>query len=416
MKRILVPAYHSLKDPILEGHLLKYLQVLGKSGNYEFVLMTFEQGQYALVEEERKKKINELQQFNIYWKPKKYRTGGPFMLFKKGYNFLEVLWESFSQMRSATVVGILAFTSVSGALGTMVSMISSKPMVIFCFEPHSLYMVDFGIWKRSSLNYRVLHWLERLQVRIARDILVPTEYSKKLIEGWGREERIHIMPFCVDQNDFERSESARDELRNKYLIEKSNRVILYLGKFSGIYYPVKDVLRFFCDLYNQNEDYFFLIITPNAYQTTQKSFQDSIIPTSNYKILDGIDLTEVPKYLSAADVGFLAVPPFSSQRYRSPIKTANYLLCGLPYIVNEGIADDDELAIKHNVGVVIEGLDREQAHSLHMKLEELFTENIDSIRNRARGTGLKYRRLELATELLSNVFDELSVSTPFTKK
>jgi glycosyltransferase involved in cell wall biosynthesis len=62
---------------------------------------------------------------------------------------------------------------------------------------------------------------------------------------------------------------------------------------------------------------------------------------------------EVPGYLSAADVGLSFRHRFPSQLSCSPIKSAEYLACGLPVVSTSGCGDYDDLIEAERVGVVV---------------------------------------------------------------
>ena len=54
--------------------------------------------------------------------------------------------------------------------------------MVYCFEPHSSYMVDFNLWSKTDLKYKLLHHFEKLQLRHAHYIVVPNNFTKALVE------------------------------------------------------------------------------------------------------------------------------------------------------------------------------------------------------------------------------------------
>ena len=401
MRQVLVPTYHSLKDPILEGHLLKYLIKIGERGQCQFVLITYEQEQYKMSHADITSLKSTLFKKNIIWIPKRYLTDGVFMMAKKLWNFLTTASTAFRYAIFCQVDCILAFTSISGAMASILSMVLRKPLIIFCFEPHSLYMADFGIWTRESINFKLLNKLEHLQVRQASELLIPNEYSKRLVMGWGAKGNIHVVPFCIDDEDFRFDSDAREKIRKELSISNGEKVLLYLGKFGGIYYNEAEVISFFSSLYELDETYHFLIITPNSLEQVVVAFENLNMPKEAYNVLGRVELSLVPHYVSASDIGFVAIPSLPSQRYRSPIKTANYMLCGLPYVVNRGVSDDDALAETHNIGVVINTPLVADVANCHRNINQLLNEDKVRLRKRIRETGLKYKKLDNAVQLFS---------------
>ncbi|MEP4669796.1 MAG: hypothetical protein ABJZ91_13300, partial [Cyclobacteriaceae bacterium] len=114
-------------------------------------------------------------------------------------------------------------------------------------------------------------------------------------------------------------------------------------------------------------------------------------------------LSEISGFISAADIGVLAVPPLPSQVYRTPIKTANYLLCGLPYVTNRGVADDDIVAEQYKIGVVIKDLTLESAESCVAQIENLMKEPIDELRDKCRKVAVDLRGLKNTTKVLNQI-------------
>jgi glycosyltransferase involved in cell wall biosynthesis len=66
-----------------------------------------------------------------------------------------------------------------------------------------------------------------------------------------------------------------------------------------------------------------------------------------------VDRSEVPTYLSAADVGLSFIATTPSEASSSLIKNGEYLACGLPVVTTPGVGDYSELIARDNVGVVV---------------------------------------------------------------
>ncbi|WP_436515264.1 hypothetical protein [Ekhidna sp. To15] len=409
-KTIIIPCYQSLKDPICEGLWLQYLidiNVRAKS-RYHFILITLEQDVYKLSPEEIKKEKIQLSEKGIDWRPISYRTGGVFFLLSKLLMVLSAGLIFLSISYKYKIRAILGFASLSGSIAAIWATILRKKLIVYCYEPHSLYQVDFKIWKSDSLRFKVLNYFEKYQVRKASHLIVPTRYTKKLVEDWGATCPIDIMPVSVDEEKFSIDSVARNKIRTKYNISERETAILYLGKFDGIYYSAEEVVTFFSHLYSASGNYHFLVITPNDLADLKILFEKSSISEGNYTLISSIPYNEINQYVCAADIGLLAVPSLPSQKYRTPIKTANYLLCGLPYIVNSGVSEDDIVANKYKVGVVLEDLEKESANLVHEKLLTLMAVNKEELQNRCREVGLNLRKLSNTSDLLSSVLTKIT--------
>lgn len=399
---ILITSYHSLKDPIVEGLLLRYLQHINRDQvNHYFILVTFEQPQYALPLDERLQLIKNLKKKGIIWKPLTYRTGGPFMIFKKIINFLSVWLYAFWIQGEYRILSVMGFTSISGGMAAILGKLFRKPIIIYCFEPHSEYQVDFDIWSPDSISYRVLRRLEKFQVKHAKHVVVPTRYGVDLVSSWGTKATIYTMPVSVDEQLFTINDPARKEIRDKLDVAEK-KVILYLGKFGGIYFPVETLASFYSSLSKQSEDYHFLTITTSLIDEVNTKLMAAGLGKSTFTTLPPVPYSEVNQYINASDLGILAVPSLPSQKYRTPIKTANYLLCGLPYLVNPGVAEDDLIAQDEGVGIVANIENLSSSAAIHKEVFGLLDNN--DLRKHCRDVGLHYRKLSNTTQLLDSIF------------
>ena len=76
------------------------------------------------------------------------------------------------------------------------------------------------------------------------------------------------------------------------------------------------------------------------------------VSESEYTVLASAP-RDVPSYLSAADAGLAFIKPCFSKLASSPTKYAEYLGCGLPLIINEGVGDSDVLITREKVGALV---------------------------------------------------------------
>ena len=78
-------------------------------------------------------------------------------------------------------------------------------------------------------------------------------------------------------------------------------------------------------------------------------------------------------------------------------------MCGLPFITCKGISEDDLYATEHDVGIVIEELDRRYAELTHIQAGRYFEGPKEELRTRCRSTGIAYR----GKAQLHGLFDQI---------
>jgi hypothetical protein len=345
-----------------------------------------------------------LKKEGITWFPQSYR-GGKFIVIKKVIEIINVVMLVGKLKYRYGVKLIFSFANIAASIGIFCSRLFSIPMLVYCYEPHSDYLVELGIWKRSSLKYRVSKFIEMYAGENADYVLASTKYVVDLLYSIEAKGKVIRAPVSVNENSFSFKPEGREKVRSKYNV-RDKRVLLYLGKFGYLYYneEIPQLCRTLCD---HIENMFFLIVTSNEKSRIQEMFRDVGLPSDSYAITGNLSYDEVKDYISAADIGLSGVPPTPAQKYRSPTKVAEYLLCGLPYITCKGISEDDVYAMKNNVGVVLKSFNREDIMENIVNINVLLSEEKKSLRNRCRKVGIEYRGMTNVDKLLAKVFNEV---------
>ncbi|MGB1032134.1 MAG: hypothetical protein ACPGWM_05950, partial [Flavobacteriales bacterium] len=266
---------------------------------------------------------------------------------------------------------------------------------------HSEFMVEFGIWKQNGWRNYVLSYLENKTAINADYILTGTSHMKERLLPISKGE-VHRAPSSVDQNQFLFLPKERVSKRNE-LNWTDNKVMIYTGKFGGIYYD-QEITGLCETLYSEDSSWRFIFLTPTDHSQVWNQIEQLQVPRDSFYITETKGSKEMSAWLSAADIGLSAIPPLSSQKYRSPVKIGEYLLCGLPYITCKGISEDDDVAISDHVGVVVDSLQSEDLNELESSISELLRDDSDEIRERCRASGIKYRGRAQVDKLFSEIF------------
>ncbi|PIB36611.1 hypothetical protein BFP72_14980 [Reichenbachiella sp. 5M10] len=395
---ILVFIYNSYKDPLFQNLILSYIKTLSQNGSYRFDLITFEQPQYALSPSERRQEKESLKEWGIHWHPRQFQTGR-FLLIKKAMNVLETFWSVLRIKIRHKSTYTFAFANVSAAIAILFSPLLRMKLVIYSYEPHSDFMVEMGHWKTSSIKYKILHKLEQWAGKYADHILTGTRHMVEKLQKEGTRATVHRAPTAVDPEIFRFDEAKRKQIRHELNIG-SRHLFIYPGKLGGLYYE-KELIDLFGSIYEEDSNSFFLIATDYDHKTIESWFQESNIPSDNYQVREFIPFTEMPAYLSASDMGIVAIPPTPSQKFRSPTKVAEYLLCGLPYVVCRGVSEDDNIAEEKQVGVC---LDEFSSMAITKHIQDIQEVILKHTRTQNREIGLAYRSKLRIDHILKDTF------------
>lgn len=148
----IVYCFNSLKDPLVDGLILTYLKQLERSETAIIYLITQEQPPYTVDRETKKRIQHELASFGIIWKPFTYHNGR-FLILKKGWDFSRTSWYIFRLRLTKRPKRIIGFLPIAGAYAAILGKVLRMKSYVYCYEPHSQYLVDFGTWKKTSAKY-----------------------------------------------------------------------------------------------------------------------------------------------------------------------------------------------------------------------------------------------------------------------
>lgn len=404
----LVFIYHSFKDPLFQNLVFQYIKTLASSGPYRFYLITYEQEKFKISKPEQETIKQELAKLGIYWYPLTYHSG-KFILIKKLYDFSAAFFLISFLKFTKRIKLIFAFTNLSASISIVCAKLLKLKSLIYCYEPHTDYLVELGEWQQSSLKYKLSNYIEKYAGIEADFVLASTKYVVEELYKWNAKGKIYRAPVCIDESDFYFRPAGRKRIRNKYQIT-NRKVFLYIGKFGGLYY--KQEVALLCSSVKQYiPDAFFLIVTSNPYKEVYQWFVEEGLKNSDFAITSNLTNEEIKEYISAADIGLSTVPPSPSQKFRSPTKVAEYLMCGIPYVTCRGVSEDDIYAEQFNVGVVLKEYSSEEVKKNIFKLEFLMNEAKAEQQNRCRKIGIKYRSKSLVDNYLQEIYDSLGLIT-----
>jgi hypothetical protein len=99
-------------------------------------------------------------------------------------------------------------------------------------------------------------------------------------------------------------------------------------------------------------------------------------------ILRSAEPSEIPRFLSTADIGISFIKPTYSKQSSSPTKIAEYLAAGLPVMTNAGVGDLDSLIQTDKVGILISSMTRQGYLASLARIDALLLE--PGLRDRCR--------------------------------
>lgn len=397
-RRIVVLCGHGIEDPLVSTLMLDYiLRVQEKRLLGEVMLVTEERRIPELPEALAKR----LEAAHVIWRPMRYDVNGR-QFVQKARNAVVLVWRALRFVNGARERVVVGFLSMASSYASLLRSLGFTRSVVVNFEPHSRYMVEMGIWKEGGVKERLVSWFERRQLRNADVVIAPSTAVQEFVAAAGTRAQVHLQGVTIDVQSNARNEQLREHTRRRLGMTESY-VVLYIGKFKGIYHSEEEYVRFMRSACTADRSVHHLIITyPEHAEALRSSagFQDVKDRTT---IIGPQSPSDLAQFLSAADLGVIAVPPTPSQRYRSPVKTALYWAAGLPVLIAKGVSDDWWVARDEGIGIVVDDLTELTPAEFREGVERLQTISADALHERCRATAMRLRDTQLMVDLLSDV-------------
>lgn len=385
--------------------MLPYLLEIIKDG-VDVSLLTFEPNELA--DEERRMIGEELAAEGIAWRSRRYHKR--FSVLATAYDVVTGTQAIRRWIKREKFDILHARVHIPMLMAVLASKLSTtKPKLLFDirgFFPEEY--TDAGIWKRDGGLYRLVKMVERWLMKRADAFVVLTERAREILfpgsteSGCDEQGRpIEVIPCCVDVERFAAiSQASADEMRERLGIAK-RFVMAYVGSFGG-WYMADETAALFGELKKLKENAFALILTQSKPEIIQP-----LLSAVGYNPTDlwigQVSSRDIPRYLSAADAAVSFIKPCYSKQASSPTKNAEYLACGLPIIVNDGIGDTTQQITDDHTGVVINEFKSASYVSALAELDDLLADR-DAVRARCRVSannrfglvgvgGVRYRRI-----------------------
>lgn len=358
MNSALYICYFGVRQPLVQTQVIPYLLEIAKVGTV-VSLLTFEPDFKAKwtageVEAERQRMAEK----GIDWHCLAYHRR--FSVIATAYDVFRgalFIRRMIGEKKLDILHGRVHVPTLMGAIARKFS--KRKPKLLFDirgFFPEEY--TDAGIWPENGIIYRSVKRIERWLMKEADGFVVLTEKAREILFPESRESGfdnlgrpVEVIPCCVDLERFEnQSGFSREEMRGKLNIAE-RFVMVYVGSFGG-WYLTEETADFYGELKRKKDNAFALILTQSKPEMIEPLLRERCYSEDDFLVTQVLP-DEIPMYLKAADAAVSFIKPCYSKQSSSPTKNAEYLACGLPVVVNDGIGDTTEFTQNDRTGVVI---------------------------------------------------------------
>lgn len=398
---ILYISYDGATDNLGQSQIIPYIRGLSEEG-VNFTLITFEK-EAALRNGALMDSVRGRLSGRIDWMPLKYHKTPSVIV--TAYDIIHGFLFGLREIKKKNI----KIVHGRSFIGSVIALFLKKALRVKVlldirgFWPEE--RVEGGLWRENGILFRIAKRVERSLIMNADEIVVLTQNAKKEIGGLdylkNKGTGINVIPTCVDINNGVIKKTGgvpfiSRELDNKF-------VISYIGSVSTWYMPA-EIFRFFDAARGVINNAFLLILTK------EKKFLENLLKRNGQRRDDisvlSVEQGLVPQYLSFAKAGLAFYKPGYSRKACSPTKFGEYLACGLPVIINKGIGDCDEIVLKENIGVVINGFSEDEYKRAAAELLRLLSEG-ERLKDRCRSAAKRYFSLDMGVERYRDIYKRL---------
>jgi glycosyltransferase involved in cell wall biosynthesis len=409
-RRVLFISYNGMLDPLGQSQVIPYLRELAKRG-VRFTLLSFERATaFELGGPERCELLRRhLSGENVEWHWLRYHQKPS--LPATAYDVIAGFRYAALLVKRNRIEMVHARSHIPATIALALKKRFDLKMIFDVRGLMAEEYVDALHWRAGSIAYRLTKTMEQRALAASDGIVTLTERIWPVIKEWdglrGRDVVHEVVPCCTDLDLF-RFRPADRERRRAELGLADHFTIVYSGSIDGWYLTDK-MVDFFAEVLQKRPGAYFLWLTPSKHDRIKSLMTRRKISPRNYSVLAAAS-SDVPSYLCASDVGLAFIKPCVSKLASSPTKTAEYLACGLPLIINAGIGDSDALVSDEGVGVLV----REFTHAEYSRAAsaiEGFARNCEETRRRAREVAERlFDVRDVGGERYSRLYEKVSES------
>lgn len=341
--RVLYISYTGLLDPLGQSQVLQY--VLGLAREHRMTLLTFEKPA-ALADAARVAQVRaQCEAAGVRWHHLRYhnRPNLPATLYDLVCGIR--LGVRLARECGAQVVHCRSY--IAGLMGLAVKRATGAKYV---FDMRGFWpdeRVDGGIWRKTSLQYRVFKAVERRLFLGADHVVSLTRAGVREFERFdylqGRVPPVSVIPTCTNLDLFRPVPPTAQP--------PGGFTLGYIGSV-GSWYMFEEVARVVRMLFDAQPDARFKVINKGGHDAIRQALGQAGVDLSRVDI-KAVSYDQVGVEVGGMDAGIFFIKPAWSKRASCPTRMGEFLACGKPCLANGGVGDVEEDFVQTGTGVPI---------------------------------------------------------------
>lgn len=350
---VLYLSYDGVLEPLGESQVVSYLERLAE--DHAITLLSFEKPADIADSERTAAMSNRLAACGIDWVPMSYHKRPPVVSTAIDTIAGIARARRIARAREVQIIHARGYVPALIALGAR-----GASHAAFLFDMRGFWVdekVEAGHWKSGGMLYRMGKWWER-RFYAAADAVVSltaagacaiTELGVKMPPGVP----VEVIPTCADLQRF--SPGPKDTELVARLGLAGAPVIGCVGTMRNWYMRQEmiDCLAAFAKSWPELR---ILIVTRDDRGALRADLEKAGVPGARLAITSA-SFEEMPRYIRLFDAGLFFIKPSFSKRASAATKLAEFLGCGVPVIINDGVGDSGTIVRDGHVGLVLSSLD-----------------------------------------------------------
>jgi glycosyltransferase involved in cell wall biosynthesis len=261
--------------------------------------------------------------------------------------------------------------------------------------------VDGGQWRPNSWLYWITKKAEQCFLRRADALVVLTQAGVNALPQLGvplaQGSSLKVIPTCADLKLF--------FPKKKHSGEKNNRplVIGISGTISN-WYMRNEMLESVNHLLQAWTQSRLLVVSREDVGLFLRDSAEAGIDPRLIQF-ERADFQEMPEWINQMDLGIFFIRRCFSKIGSAATKLGEFLACGVPVVINDGIGDSGRIVRHEKVGIVLQEPSVEELGRRRLELEELL--NDPEITFRCRQAAEKHFNLQDGIQAYQCLYDEL---------
>jgi len=392
LRRVLYISYDGMLEPLGESQVVAYVERLADRA--AITLLSFEKpadlSDVARVAAMR----DRLDRAGITWIARSYTKRPP--VFSTAFDIIRGClvarrWARTRNPEPGTLNPEPVIVHARGYVPALIALHLKRAFAArFLFDMRGFWIdekVEAGHWAAGGWLFRIGKWCERRFFAEADAIVSLTAAGVREFPRLGHVRAgvpVVVIPTCADLDRFQPAGSAaeaEDDRRRRQLGIDGAVVVGCVGTLSN-WYLRDETLSYLAWLSARLERMKVLIVTREDHDRLRADAVRAGVPADRL-VLTRAPFDEMPSLMRLMDAGVFFIRVCFSKRASAATKLAEFLGCGVPVIINDGIGDSGDTVRASEVGAVLPDTSRASFEASEPVVRSLLADAGAAVRCRA---------------------------------